>query len=81
MRKGYTQARIPSRRKATRGSMRIDVPTLLYVVYIALFIGLFVVAGLVFGFRWITFAFMGFTALVILMIDFTSRLIQEPEAK
>ncbi len=61
--------------------MRIDVPTLLYVVYILLFIGLFVFAGLVFGWRWITFAFLGFVVLVILMIDFTSRLIQEPEAK
>lgn len=61
--------------------MRIDVPTLLYVVYIALFIGLFVLAGVVFGFKWITFAFMGFVVLVILMIDYTSRVIQEPEAK
>ncbi len=61
--------------------MRIDVPTLLYVVYIALFVGLFVLAGLVFGWRWITLAFLGFVVLVILMIDFTSRLIQEPEAK
>ena len=61
--------------------MRIDVPTLLYVVYIALFIGLFVFAGVVFGFKWITFAFMGFVVLVILMIDYTSRVIQEPEAK
>lgn len=61
--------------------MRIDVPTLLYVVYIALFIGLFVLAGAVFGFKWITFAFMGFVVLVILMIDYTSRVIQEPEAK
>lgn len=61
--------------------MRIDVPTLLYIVYIALFFGLFFVAGLVFGFRWITFAFMAFVVLVIAMIDFTSRLIQEPEAK
>lgn len=61
--------------------MRIDVPTLLYVVYIALFIGLFFLAGLVFGFQWITLAFMGFVVLVIVMIDFTSRLIHEPEAK
>ncbi|HYM40437.1 MAG TPA: hypothetical protein VEY12_09935 [Thermoplasmata archaeon] len=61
--------------------MRVDVPTLLYVVYIALFIGLFILAGLVFGFKWITFAFMAFTVIVILMIDFTSRIIQEPEAK
>jgi hypothetical protein len=61
--------------------MRIDVPTVLYVVYIALFIGLFIVAGYEFGFKWITLAFMGFVVLVILMIDFTSRLIQEPEAK
>jgi uncharacterized membrane protein YqjE len=60
--------------------MRIDVPTLLYVVYIALFFGLFLFAGLAFGFRWITFAFMGFTVLVIVMIDYTSRLIQEPGA-
>ncbi len=61
--------------------MRIDVPTLLYVVYIALFVGLFVLAGLVFGWRWITLAFLGFVVLVILMIDFTSRIIQEPETK
>ncbi len=61
--------------------MRIDVPTLLYVVYIALFIGLFVLAGLLFGFQWITLAFLAFTVLVIVMISFTSRLIQEPEAK
>lgn len=61
--------------------MRVDVPTLLYVVYIAFFIGLFVFAGLVFGFHPVTFAFLGFTVLVILMIDFTSRIIQEPEAK
>lgn len=61
--------------------MRIDLPTLLYVVYIALFIGLFVFAGFLFGFQLVTFVFMGFTVLVILMIDFTSRIIQEPEAK
>ncbi len=61
--------------------MRIDVPTLLYVVYIALFIGLFLAAGLMFGFKPVTFAFMGFVVLVILMIDFTSRVIQEPDAK
>ncbi len=61
--------------------MRIDMPTLLYVVYIVLFIGLFVFAGLVFGWRWITLAFLGFTVLVILMIGFTSRIIQEPSAK
>ncbi len=61
--------------------MRIDVPTLLYIVYIAMLFLLFLVAGLVFGFRWITFAFMAFIVLVIAMIDFTSRLIQEPSAK
>ena len=61
--------------------MRVDVPTLLYVVYIALFMALFVVAGVMFGFRWVTFAFMAFTVIVIVMIDFTSRLIHEPEAK
>jgi prepilin signal peptidase PulO-like enzyme (type II secretory pathway) len=61
--------------------MRVDVPTLLYVVYIALFMVLFVVAGVMFGFRWVTFAFMAFTVIVIVMIDFTSRLIHEPEAK
>lgn len=61
--------------------MRIDVPTLLYVVYIAAFIGLFVLAGWVFGFKWITFAFMAFTVIIIVMIDYTSRLIHEPEAK
>jgi len=61
--------------------MRIDVPTLLYVVYIALFMALFVAAGLMFGFHWVTFAFMAFTVIVIVMIDFTSRLIHEPEAK
>ncbi len=61
--------------------MRIDVPTLLYVVYIAFFIGLFIVAGLTFGFHPVTFAFLAFVVLIILMIGFTSRLIQEPEAK
>ncbi len=61
--------------------MRVDVPTLLYVVYILFFIGLFIAAGFLFGFHPVTFAFMGFTVLVILMIGFTSRLIQEPEAK
>ncbi len=61
--------------------MRVDVPTLLYVIYIAFFIGLFVFAILTFGLHLITFAFLLFTVLVILMIDFTSRLIQEPAAK
>ncbi len=61
--------------------MRIDVPTLLYVIYILFFIGLFVLSGLVFGFHFITFAFMLFIGIVIVMIDFTSRIIQEPEAK
>lgn len=61
--------------------MRIDVPTLLYVIYILFFIGLSILSGLVFGFHVITFAFMGFAILVIVMIDFTSRIIQEPEAK
>lgn len=61
--------------------MRIDVPTLLYVVYIAFFVGLFVLGGLVFGFHPVTFAFMGFIVLVVLMIGFTARIIQEPEAK
>ncbi len=61
--------------------MKIDLPTLLYVVYIALFIGLFALAGLLFGFHPITFAFMGFIVLVILMIGFTSRVIQEPGTK
>ncbi|HII40855.1 MAG TPA: hypothetical protein HA326_06545 [Thermoplasmata archaeon] len=61
--------------------MRVDVPTLLYVIYILLFIGLFVAAGFLFGFHPVTFAFLGFTVLVILMISFTSRIIQEPDAK
>ncbi len=61
--------------------MRIDVPTLMYVIYIALFIALFVWAGLLFGFHPVTFAFMGFVVLVIAMISFTSRIIQEPESK
>ncbi len=61
--------------------MRIDVPTLLYVVYIAFFIGLFFLAGLTFGFHPVTFVFLAFVVLIILMIGFTSRLIQEPEAK
>jgi membrane protein implicated in regulation of membrane protease activity len=61
--------------------MRLDVPTLMYVIYIALFIGLFIWAGLLFGFHPVTFAFMGFIVLVILMINFTSRIIQEPESK
>jgi len=61
--------------------MRIDVPTLLYVVYILFFIGLFVLSGFLFGFHLITFAFMVFIGIIIVMIDFTSRIIQEPEAK
>ncbi len=61
--------------------MRIDVPTLLYVVYIACFIGLFALAAVLFGFSLENFAFLFFIVLVILMIGFTSRLIQEPEAK
>ncbi len=61
--------------------MRIDVPTLLYVLYIVLFIGLFIAAGIMFGFQPETYAFMGFIVLVILMIGFTSRIIQEPGAK
>jgi len=61
--------------------MRIDVPTLLYVVYILLFLGLFVAAGMIFGFRWITLAFMAFTVIIIVMIGFTSQIIREPETK
>lgn len=61
--------------------MRIDLPTLLYVVYIALFISLFALAGLEFGFHLVTFVFMGFIVLVIVMISYTSRIIQEPGAK
>ena len=61
--------------------MRIDVPTLMYVIYILLFIGLFVLAGVLFGFHVVTFAFMTFIGLVILMIAFTSRVIREPSAK
>jgi hypothetical protein len=61
--------------------MRFDVLTLLYVIYIIMFIGLFIAAGFMFGFQPVTFAFMGFIGLVIVMIDFTSRVIQEPDAK
>ncbi len=61
--------------------MRVDVPTLLYVVYILFFIGLLVAAGMIFGFHIETIAFLGFIVCVILMIDFTSRVIQEPGAK
>lgn len=61
--------------------MRIDVPTLLYVVYISLFIGLFLVVGLIFGFHLVTVAFMVFVVFVILAIDLTSRQIREPGTK
>ena len=61
--------------------MRIDVPTLLYVVYLLFFIGLFLLAGVLFGFHPVTIAFLAFIVCVILMIDLTSRVIQEPEAK
>ncbi len=61
--------------------MRVDVPTLLYVIYILFFIGLFFLAGFLFGFRLETLAFMTFIVLVVLMIAYTSRVIQEPEPK
>ena len=61
--------------------MRVDVPTLLYVVYILFFIGLFILAGLLFGFHPVTFAFMTFIVLIILMISLMSRVIREPQAK
>lgn len=61
--------------------MRVDVPTLMYVIYILLFIGLFFLAGFLFGFRFETYAFMTFIVLVILMIAYTSRVIQEPATK
>lgn len=56
---------------------RIDVPTLLYVIYIAFFLVLLAAAGFMFGFNLVTFAFAGFTVIIILMIDFTSRLISD----
>ena len=61
--------------------MKIDVPTLLYVVYILFFIGLFVFAGILFGFHFELIAFLVFIVLVIGMIALMSRAIREPEAK
>ena len=60
-----------------RGRLGIDVPTLLYVGYIALFVGLMVLAGWMFGLSLVTFAFGLFIILVIVMIDYTSRIISE----
>ncbi|MFA5897221.1 MAG: hypothetical protein WC985_10035 [Thermoplasmata archaeon] len=60
-----------------RGRLGIDVPTLLYVVYIAFFVGLMVLAGWMFGLNLVTIAFGLFIILVILMIDYTSRIISE----
>jgi len=61
----------------TEGRFRVDVPTLLYVVYIAFFVGLMVLAGLMFGLNLVTIAFGLFIILVILMIDYTSKIISE----
>ncbi|MEK6987796.1 MAG: hypothetical protein AABX97_06865 [Candidatus Thermoplasmatota archaeon] len=60
-----------------RGRLGIDVPSLLYVVYIAMFVALLAAAGWVFGLNLVTIAFGAFAVLVILMIEFTSRLIAE----
>ena len=67
--------------RRTGDPMRVDVPTLMFVIFILLFIGLFVLAGGVFGFHLVTFAFLTFIGFVILMIAYTSRVIQEPAAK
>ena len=53
------------------------ITTLLYVVYIALFLTLFGWSFLTFGFRLITLAFLVFILLIILAIDFTSGIIYE----
>ncbi len=59
------------------GWFGIDIPTLLYVLYIALFVGLMVLAGLMFGLNLVTVAFGLFIILVIVMIDYTSKVISE----
>jgi tryptophan-rich sensory protein len=53
------------------------ITTLLYVVYIALFLSLFAWSFLTFGLRLITVAFLVFVLLIILGIDFTSRIIYQ----
>ncbi len=63
--------------EATEGGFHMDVPTILYVGYIALFVGLMVLAGLMFGLNVVTIAFGLFIILVILMIDYTSKIISE----
>lgn len=55
----------------------VDVPTLMYVLYISFFVVLLVAAGVLFGFNQVTIAFTGFIILIILMIDYTSRLISD----
>jgi hypothetical protein len=60
-----------------KGRFSIDVPTLLYVGYIAMFLALMGAAGWFFGLSFVTIAFVGFTIAVIMMIEFTSRLIAE----
>lgn len=55
----------------------VDVPTLMYVVYISFFVVLLAAAGMLFGFNQVTIAFTGFIILIILMIDFTSRIISD----
>lgn len=57
------------------GARAADVPTLLYVVYISIFLVLLGAGGYLFGFNLATLAFAAFAVLVILMIGFTSRLI------
>ncbi|HEY7587650.1 MAG TPA: hypothetical protein VIB49_02750 [Thermoplasmata archaeon] len=60
-----------------KGRFAIDVPTLLYVLYITWFIGLMAAAGFLFGFNQVTLAFAGFTVIIIVMIHFTARLISD----
>ncbi len=59
------------------GQRGIDVPTLLYVVYITFFVGLMALAGWMFGLNLVTIAFGLFIILVILMIDYTSWIISD----
>ncbi len=63
--------------EAAETGLRIDIPTLLYVVYIAFFVGLMILAGFMFGLSLVTVAFGLFIILVILMIDFTAKVISE----
>jgi len=49
--------------------------TLLYVVYIAFFLGLLALAGMMFGFTAVTVGMAAFTIIIIFMIEYFSRLI------